>query len=95
MQIDQTLLSKLEKLSALKIADEKKEELLKELSEIVNFVEKLNELDLSSSEALINTTKGQTPLRMDISQNSDIIDEVLEHSPKSFEHFFLVPKIIE
>ncbi|MCX2682447.1 Asp-tRNA(Asn)/Glu-tRNA(Gln) amidotransferase subunit GatC [Campylobacter sp. MIT 21-1685] len=95
MQIDQTLLSKLEKLSALKIVDEKKTELVEQLSEIVSFVEKLNELDLSSSEIMISATKGETPLRADIPKDSTIIDTILEHSPKNFEHFFLVPKIVE
>ena len=49
MQIDDTLLNKLEKLSALQISDEKREEVKKQLSEIVSFVDILNELDLSSS----------------------------------------------
>ncbi|ENL6330822.1 Asp-tRNA(Asn)/Glu-tRNA(Gln) amidotransferase GatCAB subunit C, partial [Campylobacter coli] len=43
MQIDEKLLSKLEKLSALQIEEEKRSEVICELSEIVNFVEKLNE----------------------------------------------------
>lgn len=57
MQIDEKLLSKLEKLSALQIEEEKRSEVICELSEIVNFVEKLNELDLSSSEVTISTIK--------------------------------------
>lgn len=57
MQIDEKLLSKLEKLSALQIEEEKRSEVICELSEIVNFVEKLNELDLSSSEVTISTVK--------------------------------------
>ena len=53
MQIDDTLLNKLEKLSALQINDEKREEIKKQLSEIVSFVDVLNELDLSSDEAVL------------------------------------------
>lgn len=45
MQIDDTLLNKLEKLSALQINDEKREEIKKQLSEIVSFVDILNELE--------------------------------------------------
>ncbi|EPS5758848.1 Asp-tRNA(Asn)/Glu-tRNA(Gln) amidotransferase subunit GatC, partial [Campylobacter coli] len=63
MQIDEKLLSKLEKLSALQIEEEKRSEVICELSEIVNFVEKLNELDLSSSEVAISTIKGGAPFR--------------------------------
>ncbi|TKX32645.1 Asp-tRNA(Asn)/Glu-tRNA(Gln) amidotransferase subunit GatC [Campylobacter aviculae] len=95
MQIDEKLLSKLEKLSALKIAEEKRIEVIQELSEIVNFVDKLNELDLSFSEITINTIKGGTPFRVDEARVSNVINQVLEHSPKYSEHFFIVPKIIE
>lgn len=46
MQIDDALLSKLEKLSSLKTNDDKREEIKRQLSEIVSFVDVLNELDL-------------------------------------------------
>ncbi|MBZ7935156.1 MULTISPECIES: Asp-tRNA(Asn)/Glu-tRNA(Gln) amidotransferase subunit GatC [Campylobacter] len=95
MQINEELLTKLEKLSALKIAEDKRSKLVQELEEIVNFVEKLNELDLSSSEITVSTIKGGTPLRLDQIENKDIIKDVLEHSPKKDENFFVVPKIIE
>ncbi|MBZ7941799.1 Asp-tRNA(Asn)/Glu-tRNA(Gln) amidotransferase subunit GatC [Campylobacter molothri] len=95
MQINEELLTKLEKLSALKIAEGKRDKLVQELEEIVNFVEKLNELDLSSSEVTVSTIKGGTPLRLDQIENNDIIKDVLNHSPKKDENFFVVPKIIE
>ncbi|MBK2001017.1 Asp-tRNA(Asn)/Glu-tRNA(Gln) amidotransferase subunit GatC [Campylobacter sp. LH-2024] len=95
MQINEELLTKLEKLSALKIAEDKRDKLVQELEEIVNFVEKLNELDLSSSEVTVSTIKGGTPLRLDQIENNDIIKDVLNHSPKKDENFFVVPKIIE
>ncbi|HDZ5095475.1 TPA: Asp-tRNA(Asn)/Glu-tRNA(Gln) amidotransferase subunit GatC [Campylobacter jejuni] len=94
MQIDEKLLSKLEKLSALQIT-ENRNEAIAQLSEIVNFVEKLNELDLDSEEITVNTIKGGAPLRVDEIKNSDVIDQVLDCAPKKQEHFFVVPKIIE
>ncbi|TKX31332.1 Asp-tRNA(Asn)/Glu-tRNA(Gln) amidotransferase subunit GatC [Campylobacter estrildidarum] len=95
MQIDEKLLSKLEKLGTLKIAEEKRDEMIKELSEIVNFVDKLNELDLNSSQITVNTIEGGTPFREDKVNMSNIAHEILNHSPKSSEQFFIVPKIIE
>lgn len=94
MQIDEKLLRKLEKLSALRITENRNETIV-QLSEIVNFVEKLNELDLNSEEITVNTIKGGTPLRVDGTKNSDVIEQVLECAPKKQEHFFVVPKIIE
>ncbi|EOD4244981.1 Asp-tRNA(Asn)/Glu-tRNA(Gln) amidotransferase subunit GatC, partial [Campylobacter jejuni] len=64
MQIDEKLLSKLEKLSALQIT-KNRNETIAQLSEIVNFVEKLNELDLDSQEITVSTIKGGAPLRID------------------------------
>ena len=49
MVIDDTLLNKLEKLSALQIPEEKREDFKKQLGEIVNFTEILNELNLDGS----------------------------------------------
>ena len=42
MQIDDTLLAKLEKLSSLKIGEEKRKEIENQLSEILNFVDILD-----------------------------------------------------
>ncbi|EAK8296911.1 Asp-tRNA(Asn)/Glu-tRNA(Gln) amidotransferase subunit GatC [Campylobacter jejuni] len=94
MQIDEKLLSKLEKLSALQIT-KNRNETIAQLSEIVNFVEKLNELDLDSQEITVSTIKGGAPLRIDEIRNSNVIDEVLDCAPKKQEHFFVVSKIIE
>ncbi len=87
MQIDEKLLSKLEKLSALQITKNRNETVV-QLSEIVNFVEKLNELDLDSQEITVSTIKGGAPLRIDEIRNSNVIDEVLDCAPKKQEHFF-------
>ena len=95
MQIDEKLLNKLEKLSALKINEEKRQSVINELSEIVNFVDKLNTLDLSQNKVTINTLKGGTPLRADDEKISEVIEKVLKNSPSHEERFFSVPKIIE
>lgn len=95
MQIDEKLLNKLEKLSALKISEEKRQSVIDELSEIVNFVDKLNALDLSQNEVAISTLKGGTPLRTDEEKTSAVVENVLKNSPSHEGRFFSVPKIIE
>ena len=96
MQLDNDLLIKLEKLSSLEIEADKREGVIAQLSEIVTFVENLNELDLGEEEATFTTVEGGTPLREDIpSNNPTIIATILKHAPKSEDGFFVVPKIIE
>lgn len=96
MKIDNQLLEKLEKLSSLKIANEKRDGAINQLSEIVAFVENLNELNLENEEAFFTILEGGTPFREDIpSVNSDIVKTILENAPHSENGFFVVPKIIE
>jgi len=96
MHIDNTLLSKLEKLSSLEIEPSMREGIIGQLSEIVTFVENLNELDLESQEATFTTVEGGTPFREDIPTNTpEIVETILYHAPKSDQGFFVVPKIIE
>ena len=96
MQIDNNLLEKLEKLSNLKIADEKRAEVEQQLSDIVGFVENLSELNTDGVEATFSTVEGGATLREDLpSTDRAIGDDILSHAPNSSEHFFIVPKIIE
>ena len=96
MTIDNTVLEKLEKLSMLKIEDEKKEELAKQLTEILAYVENLAELDTDSLDATYSTLEGGTPLREDIpNKNTEISKSIFNHAPRAENDFFIVPKIIE
>ena len=96
MQIDNTLLQRLEKLSHLKIADDKREEIIGQLSEIVSFVDNLSELDTQNVDDAFAMTSNGTALREDTPfNNPQINDDILKHSPHSEDHFFIVPKIIE
>lgn len=96
MTIDDNTIDKLAKLSSLEIDDSKKESLKTELGEIINFVENLNELDVSHIDATFTTVEGGTPLREDISnQDLEMSKHILENAPKSEDGYFIVPKIIE
>ena len=95
MQITDKDLNKLEKLAALKVPEEKREEFKKELEKIVNFVDVLNELDLEGIKATVSTMGGTTPLREDTPRPSSVAEFVLKHAPKSDGKSFEVPKIIE
>jgi len=96
MKIDNDLLEKLEKLSSLEIDESKRDEMINQLSKIVEFVENLNELDLDKEEATFTTLKGGTPMREDVlSSNPEVIKTILENAPKSQNGSFVVPKIIE
>ena len=96
MQIDDTVLAKLEKLSHLRIDESKKEEVKAQLSGILNYIDNLNELDTEDLSASFSTLDGGTPLREDTPrQSNDIAENILKHAPQSADDFFIVPAIIE
>ncbi len=96
MTVDDKLIEKLAKLSSLEIEDSRKENLKSELADIINFVENLNEIDVSNIEATFSTIEGGTPLREDIAkQDLELSKHILDHAPKSEDGYFVVPKIIE
>jgi aspartyl-tRNA(Asn)/glutamyl-tRNA(Gln) amidotransferase subunit C len=96
MQVDDALLSRLEKLSFLKVNDDKRQEIIEQLSEIVGFVDNLSELNTDGVDANFAMSDSATPLREDRPEcNPSIHEEILKHAPKSADDFFIVPKIIE
>ncbi len=96
MQVDDALLARLEKLSFLKISDDKREEIKSQLSEIVSFVDNLSELDTTGVDDNFAMNDSPTPLREDTpSCNTTVNDDIIKNAPKSGDHFFIVPKIIE
>ncbi len=96
MQVDDTLLSKLEKLSYLKVSDDKRSEIIAQMDEMIAFVDNLSELNTDAVSDTFAMTNASTTLRKDSpSCNTQINDDIIAHAPRSADHFFIVPKIIE
>jgi len=96
MEIDDKLLSNLEKLSNLTIRDEKRQEVENQLSEILGFVENLSELNTDNVSATFSTAEANTTLRDDTPvKHPSASQDILKHAPNSDGTFFIVPKIIE
>jgi aspartyl-tRNA(Asn)/glutamyl-tRNA(Gln) amidotransferase subunit C len=93
MKIDETLIKRLENLSMVEIED--KGAMARDLAEIVEFVEMLNELETEDIDATFSTLNNPTPLRDDIPVKNEVIKEILQNAPKAKDGFFIVPKIIE
>jgi len=96
LHIDGEILKKLEKLSHLRVDEEKSGEIVSQLSEIIGYVENLNELDTSALDSHFSTLGGGTPMREDEPlRDSEIPAMILGHAPQSRDDFFVVPAIIE
>jgi len=96
VQIDPTILERLEKLSHLHVDPDKQEAIIGQLNDIVAYVENLNELQTDQLDAAFSTLEGGTPLRDDHpAHDPDIPEAILSHAPRHADDFFVVPAIID
>ncbi len=96
MQIDDTLLNRLETLSHLRIDPAKREEVIGQLGDILTYIENLNELDTDHLSPAFSTLEGGTPLRDDTPYpTQEVIEKIIAHASEASDNFFVVPAIIE
>jgi len=96
MQVDDALLQRLEKLSFITVEESKREEIIAQLNGIVAFVDNLSELNTDNVDDNFAMNNSGTPTREDSTAcDTTVSDSILENAPRSEEHFFIVPKIIE
>ena len=79
------------KLARLKLSDDEVERMAKELSGILEHVEKISELDLEGVEPTSHVIQLENVLRPDRSRPSWSRDEVLERAPDPAGGSFRVP----
>ena len=95
MEINHTLVNKLAHLSRLHIEEGEKEVLLNDLQQMIQFVEKLNELDTTGVEPLLHMSGQPNILRNDEIKGSISREEGLKNAPVHDDQFFKVPKVIK
>lgn len=82
-------------LSRIKLNREEEEELFRQLEDIIHFIDKLKEVDVSSVEPTFYILSLTDVFREDKPSKSLSIEEVLKNAPQKEKNFFVVPKIIE
>jgi len=94
MTIDKALISRLEILAKLKLSDSEKEELAGDLSDILNMVEKLQEVDTEGVEPLVYINDEVNKLRPDQVERMVTQADALKNAPDSDGTYFKTPKVI-
>lgn len=95
MTIDNKMIDHLAHLSRLEFEKEAKDEIIRDLNNILSFVEKLNELDTENVEPLIYMTDEYNVMREDEVVISLTQQEALKNAPKKDSDYFKVPKVLE
>lgn len=95
MKIDKQLISRLEHLARLELSEEEKNRLMGDLNEILQMVEKLQELDTSDVEPLIYINEAVNVWREDQVKNQVSQEEALKNAPNQDGTYFKVAKVID
>ncbi|MEM9469842.1 MAG: Asp-tRNA(Asn)/Glu-tRNA(Gln) amidotransferase subunit GatC [Pseudomonadota bacterium] len=95
MSLDKDAVMKVARLARLKISDEEAEKYGSQLSNIIQFVEQLNEVDTDNVEPLASVVDINLRLRDDEITDGGIQKDVLANAPEELEGFFVVPKVVE
>ena len=87
--------AKVARLARIKMDDDKLEELLPQLSNIIGFVEQLAEVDTDNIEPLASVVDINLRLREDEVTDGGYPEEILANAPETLEGYFVVPKVVE
>jgi aspartyl-tRNA(Asn)/glutamyl-tRNA(Gln) amidotransferase subunit C len=82
-------------LARLYVADGEKETFRLQLSNILDYIEKLNELDTSGAEPTAHVIDISNVMREDVADRTISPDDALANAPDRSDNFYRVPRIIE
>ena len=94
-KIDEAQVRKVAKLSRLQLTDAEVEEFAGQLSAIIDYVEKMNELNTDNVEPMAHCLAITNCLREDVVKESLSVEQVLSNAPQHDDEFFRVPKILD
>ena len=95
MSIDKDTVKHIAKLARISLDEKKINSLSKDLSSIMKFIEKLNELNTEKTVPLTSIINASLQSRKDEVLDGKIRDQILKNSPEKNKEFFVVPKVVE
>lgn len=95
MAIDRKTVEKVAKLARLQLTDDELDRYGSQLGAILDYIAKLEKLDVSGLEPLAQAVDTHNIFRADEPRPSLSRDAALQNAPEKTGDFFIVPKIIE
>ena len=82
-------------LAKLELSDEDKENAKKDMASMLDYIDKLGELDTEGIEPMSHIFPVQNVMREDVVTNGDGSDVTLKNAPESNGEAFIVPKTVD
>jgi aspartyl-tRNA(Asn)/glutamyl-tRNA(Gln) amidotransferase subunit C len=95
MHVDAATVRRIARLARIKITDAEAKGLESELSQILDWVEQLKEVDTRDVEPMTRVVAQSLKQRADEVVDGEIADAIVANAPFAEDHFFVVPKVVE
>ncbi len=96
MSISKDKVKKIGNLAKIKLTNDEIEIYSAQLTQIVDFMNKLDEVDTSKVESVLNQNLDHHSNRLnDIVEDGNYVEKILKYAPDSKEGFFTTIKVIE
>ncbi len=95
MSLDEADVARIARLARIEIDPEKRTALAAELSNIMGWIEQLNEVNTDGVPPMTSVGEASLTLRADEVTDGDKSEKVLENAPEQQDGHFVVPKVVE
>lgn len=82
-------------LAKLELSEEEKEQAKKDMGSMLDYIDKLNELDTSNVEPMSHVFPVHNVFREDVVVNGDDRENILKNAPEEKDGSFSVPKTVD
>lgn len=96
VKVDEQLIDRLSELAKLEFNSGEKQDIIKDLNNILHFVDKLREMDTKGVEPLIYVSgQNKNILRKDLVKSETTKEEALKNAPLKDSDYIKVPKVLQ
>ncbi|MEE1516202.1 MAG: Asp-tRNA(Asn)/Glu-tRNA(Gln) amidotransferase subunit GatC [Lachnospiraceae bacterium] len=94
-KIDDIMMNRIENLSKLSLTEEERVKAMDEMDKLINYIDKISELNTDGVEPLVNVLPISNVLREDeVVINEDAEEKTIANGPAIKDNMFVVPKTV-
>lgn len=82
-------------LAKLELSEEEKEQAKKDMGSMLDYIDKLGELDTTGVEPMSHVFPVQNVFREDVVTNGDMCEDILQNAPGVKDGMFMVPRTFD
>jgi len=95
MSVNENTVRHIARLARIALADEQVAPMADELNGILRWIAQLQEVDIAGVAPLTSVVNQQLKMRDDVVTEGREADALMANAPRTEDHFFVVPKVVE